>query len=130
MKRYYSKEKLADLIVDFKLNIPASSVVKLFPVEVLHNTLCPYCNEAMNRQRPSRSALASRYKLPVAYCNSCSHKADSFCYCLNCRAVEAEKEKVRILNFQNQITQIQHQNVNKSEVPTGGILPRHLLKAA
>lgn len=116
MKRYYSKEKLVDLIKDFKLNIPISGVIKLFPIEVLEDTLCLYCNEAMSRKRPSRSALASGYRLPVAYCNSCSHKADLHCYCMNCRAIEAEKDQKLHLDFQNKITQIQHLNNNTSEV--------------
>lgn len=83
--RYYSGENIVKLIDEFKLDIHSSSLVRLFPVRVLNDLVCPYCATPMHQRPPSRTALQGGHSIPKPFCDACGHKDINSCNCKNCQ---------------------------------------------
>lgn len=47
ISRYYSSEKISEIIEEFQLDIKASGLLQLFPLKELKDNKCPYCNLAL-----------------------------------------------------------------------------------
>lgn len=109
IERYYNKEKIQDLIIEYNIECRDSELVKLFPPKVL-DTFCPYCNEQMIENYVSRSQ-GKLYKETI-YCPKCNHiYVDKNCSCDNCITLKKEivskkDKKVENLNYED-ITDIE-----------------------
>jgi len=92
IKRYYSFEKVSDLLEEFKINVHSSRLVKLFP-DVIHDKLfCKYCPDVnLVSKLESRSFSNMDDFIPFsAFCPACNHSDNKYCSCHNCR--EAAKQ--------------------------------------
>lgn len=83
IQRYYDGETIKDLIAEYRLEIRASELVKMFPPKICEELFCPYCTNT-NMVRRYESRQYSSYK-PAPHCPICNHINDSFCSCGNCR---------------------------------------------
>ena len=110
MDRYYSGEKVDDLIREYGLPISPNRLTSIFPRIVLSESPCPYCDEPMVQDPPTRSSMKT-YGLNTIniYCNDCGHKPNTYCTCSGCKAcIQAErlKEKrrhqIRLKNLQHE----------------------------
>src|ERR1044072_2025397 len=83
IQRYYAGERIKHLIAEYRLNIGASELVKLFPPKICEELFCPYCtNTNLIRRYESRQ---STYNTSNPFCPTCYHIIDSPCNCGNCR---------------------------------------------
>ncbi|WP_422082808.1 hypothetical protein [Ulvibacterium sp.] len=85
IERYYSKEKVSNLISDYKLDLRPSQLVRHLPPEVL-DTKCTYCEVNLIKPRLPRDYQS--WKMVLEYCPSCGHEEGGFCSCKNCKAIE------------------------------------------
>lgn len=99
INRYYSNEKIANLIEEYNLKLMPSELVRNFPPEIL-NSQCIYCDKNLIRPRISREY--SRLKKPCEYCPHCGHQSNGLCSCINCKEqerIKMETEKQSKQNF-------------------------------
>ena len=93
IERYYEKEKVLDLIAEFKLNLRPGQLVKHLPPQILE-IKCPYCEINLIKPRISRDAKS--WKTIPEYCPNCGHEEGGFCSCKTCKALEwHQKDKER-----------------------------------
>tara|TARA_Y100001954_G_C15807807_1_gene603584 strand:+ start:273 stop:1439 length:1167 start_codon:yes stop_codon:yes gene_type:complete len=93
IKRYYSGEKIKDLIESFQISCHSSQLIKLFPKKQLSEN-CEYCGTALVKDWTSRGYS---WGTNDAYCPSCKHSLNEHCRCKNCqdkrKRLREEKEK-------------------------------------
>ena len=114
IERYYGREKVANLIKDYKLELRPSQLVKHLPPEVLDQK-CIYCEVNLIRPRLSRDYQS--WKLVPGFCSNCSHEESGFCSCKNCKAVEwyhQDKERQEKQDFLD--TWVNHEDSEKIEL--------------
>lgn len=102
ISRYYNKEKVADLIKEYKLDVLQSNLVKHFPRET-SEIICKYCKINLSRNRNSRDYSWNRSEF---ICPQCQHSENQSCNCKNCREIEKarlDKEKEEKQEIVNQI---------------------------
>ncbi|MBL1320707.1 MAG: hypothetical protein COA63_006550 [Methylophaga sp.] len=117
ISRYYSSEKISDLIEEFQLDIKISGLYKLFPLKELKDNKCAYCNIALKQRYPSRSSL--KYNQPIAFCGTCEHRDIFDCFCNHCKVIENEMGLHAIAEHQRKIGGIQTirtDNVNLTDL--------------
>lgn len=70
--RYYTNEKISDLLDEYKINVRPGELANLLPPIINNDIICPYCNIEMWTDRFSRSSYK---KSAAAYCPMCKHRA-------------------------------------------------------
>ncbi|MCD8435928.1 hypothetical protein LNJ03_11560 [Tenacibaculum dicentrarchi] len=85
IKRYYDKEKVSDLISNYKLDLTPSQLVKHFPPEIL-DSKCIYCD--INLIKPRVSKGSTSWKKNLEFCPDCGHENEGICSCENCKNIE------------------------------------------
>jgi len=90
MKRYYSGEKVKELIDEYDLDISASLLYKSFPKSKKEGELCDYCDITLEYEAHSRSSWRSN----LAMCPNCGHYNSEFCTCEKCQEIAAKKEEL------------------------------------
>lgn len=91
IERYYSNEKIANLIKEFDLKLRPTELVKNFPPEVLDSE-CIYCGTNIIRSRISREY--SKWRTASEYCPNCGHENKGFCSCPNCKEQDRLKKEI------------------------------------
>ncbi|MDU4726694.1 MULTISPECIES: hypothetical protein [Clostridium] len=84
MEKYYSGVKPSELILEYKLDVPASCLYKLFPPIVCEDLLCPNCGVYMIKDRQSKNSSVRS----CAYCKECGHKDSPLCNCNKCKEIK------------------------------------------
>lgn len=93
IERYYEKEKVSDLISEYKLSLRPNQLVRNFPPEVLE-TECLHCKANLIKPRVSRDY--QYWKTIFEYCPNCGHEEGGSCTCKSCKAFEKyEQDKIR-----------------------------------
>ena len=86
MERYYTKENIKELVEEFKIDVHASGLVRLFPPIELEDQ-CPYC-EDVHMVQPRTSRSEPNYRTVHPKCPSCSHMKKERCRCNNCEEMK------------------------------------------
>ena len=79
MERYYSGEKVNDLIREYALPISPNMLTSIFPKIILNESPCPYCDEPMIQDPPPRTSIKTYSLGAIIYCNNCGHKRNTIC---------------------------------------------------
>lgn len=95
MDRYYSGEKVIDLINEYGIEVRANKLYKEFPVIVLENKNCKYCDINLIMQPNPKSRPHNGLVLNGGKCPNCLHVESKNCDCINCNKLRL-KEKNRI----------------------------------
>ena len=103
--RYYSNEKISNLIEEFQIDTEVSGLLKLFPLKELKDNKCPYCNIALKQSYRARSS--PKYNQSIAFCDTCGHRDISHCFCNQCEIAEKERRLHAITMHQRRISKIQ-----------------------
>lgn len=107
IERYYNKEKISDLIMEYGIECKPSELIKLFPSKIVKEK-CPYCKCNMVKDYVSRS-MSSLYRDNDIYCPKCKHiYNDKNCSCTNCISI---KRNIIISN-NNKINEINYNKIN------------------
>lgn len=93
MSRYYSGERVSNLIEEFSLTVPPSRITTLFPPLVLEDLHCPYCRMPMLQDAPTRSTLKTGHGLTPPFCSSCGHRERPSCQCIGCDGERAQRQR-------------------------------------
>lgn len=109
INRYYSDEKISDIINEFKIDITPSMLYSILPPEISKDKICPNCNVHMVKLRKSRSGYSGSND--CFYCKICNHIENStFCVCDSCskkreeqRLKREEEKRLRIIKQREQI---------------------------
>lgn len=89
MEKYYSGEKVAKILSEYKLKISVSQLYSLFP-PVITGELCIHCESNMVRPWESKS-WASYINQNKRYCVNCGHENTSYCNCSYCEEIKRQK---------------------------------------
>lgn len=88
---YEQREKVANIIKKYELDITPSRFVTILPNIVHTETLCDYCLDVhMETKRQSRDAYAWSKKSPT--CPVCGHTNSIYCSCETCKEIERQIE--------------------------------------
>lgn len=81
INRYYAKEKIETLLVEYKVDVTPSMILKTFP-PVIVEECCDVCGGTLiaNLQSKTKGTLS------LSYCRDCGHVPSKFrCECENCK---------------------------------------------
>ncbi len=100
MEKYYRGDKLIDLKTEYRFNLTASELVKLFPPDV-HDSSCDYCKENYISYKKVRNQ--SWRDNTFIFCPNCQHSPESIncmCdYCIEKREILKEQEIAKKKQF-------------------------------
>lgn len=118
MNKYYNGVKASDIIKEYNIDTTSSKLYTLFPPIICEDIICPVCNEAMYKERDSKSSYSWNKKKP--FCAICGHTDEIICKCNYCIA---EREKVRKLNEERKVRILQEKREKIKKVYDLNIVP-------
>lgn len=99
INRYYAGEKNSVLIDEYKINLPSSKLVSIFPL-VKTNIECNQCNVPMTTKLNSKT-YSSKLSYQDLHCPECNHFPNVKCSCQTCiekkileKSIQEQKEKL------------------------------------
>ena len=122
INRYYSGEKIANLIAEYDIQCSPSELFRQFPPEYVERD-CPVCNSPLVKSRVSRTSSSGSRHAAIR-CSRCSHQETDRCVCPNCREIRTQKieaqrqrERAAIATFCNEnwsysLTQIEPEQLS------------------
>lgn len=108
INRYYSGEKIANLIAEYDIDCSASELCRQFPPEYVERN-CPVCNAPLIKPRVSRTSSSGSRHAAIR-CSLCSHQETERCICPSCRKIRAQKVEAQRQRERNAITTFCNEN--------------------
>jgi hypothetical protein len=122
--RYFAGDTIKDLLHEFNIDCLPKQLYKLLPEQVAVGQVCPYCDASMFSEVPSRTAMASRYRQDVIYCQICGHRIGSGCRCKGCiqreealLRLQREDRRAEIVKFYSRCQPASPQQFSVNELP-------------
>lgn len=103
IKRYYSNEKIAVLLSEYKINVRPGQLYKLFPSKEI-NQQCPYCRVNLFEKYASKG---SSWRKAEIKCPECGHMEGIHCWCKNCSEKINKQKEVERIKAQEEFTRKQ-----------------------